>query len=421
MNKRERKEQELDDVGRELKRAKKWVTKLEKRQKNLEHSVYGFVGVFDKLPRELIFLILDCLFLGDLKTSFGGFRKPPPERSSFRASGPVSVFRFFITCQSALQLREEWCRHAYTKLGGLEDLSSAYAWMRDSIPKIHIVNPLYMGIVVKPKTSTWYPRTYHMTKMAFQVLENLQNFNFEKMPRTMAYIIDLACVVPESAVKTFLACKIVHKIERSVWMRMVDSFVPSMDFSKAIDILSNPNDVHDTLMHICSRDRGKWLHAYSDCLMLIDSSWYHHEPVRLMKILLRAYQPGWFQCWDDIETQSRSFNASTRLENVRKVIPVFVKHAPSELLHLPKTLGGEDVGRFQLLLHNIDLVMSSDVLCRVKLTGSYCPREQENVRVYKDIKARGGSIHLNNLLECAMCANFALECLDLVVIGAPLV
>jgi len=91
-----------------------------KRLRNLEVSLVQSLGplsYFSLLPVELLCYILDLVFLDEITTTAVTSKGRATKRF-------LSVFQFFLTCKTALDLRVAWCTQMYRKIGGVEQPKS---------------------------------------------------------------------------------------------------------------------------------------------------------------------------------------------------------------------------------------------------------------------------------------------------------
>jgi hypothetical protein len=373
-----------------------------KRLRALESSLHQSLGplsCFSLLPAELVFHILDLVFLSDV-TSYDC------EATYVRSHYPNSVFCFFVTCKTAHRLREEWCRHLYRKLGGVEQLPDAFSWMSrnwsvilDNCVRPHrIFTFLELGIVLE--------RGY-LTRLTNKTLnEDVENFvrtiSIKPCgPMTLKYVVNhvlTKSVHLSWSLFRLLVYNHAHTIPRDSWLAVVDHAVEKRSAADVARFLVKCTDPHGAVDRLCTTP-ANWSAAF----------WWglkHGHPQTFINILNKFVEFDEIRCWGDMR-QPPEYQ-SNYLSN----LDVFLEHAPQSLLDMPDVVGGTP-GRAPLILDNIDEIMVYKHYSRVHLSGYYEPK-RTNYIVYERIDECGGRVQVVHFLDTVHYLKQSLVCLKYV-------
>ena len=370
-----------------------------KRLRALEASLHQSLGplsCFSMLPTELVFHILDLVFLSDV-ASFDS------ATTYVRNFYPKSVFCFFLTCKTAHGLREEWCRHFYRKLGGIEHLTDAFSWMSRNSSSIldNCVQPhriftfLELGIVLERGC---------LDQMTTQTMaEDMENF-VRKIamktcgPMTLKYVVNhVLTKSPGLSWSLFrlLVYNHAHNIARDLWFALVHHAAEQRSVEDVTRFIVKCTDPHGAVDQLCTTP-ARWSAAF----------WWglkHGHPQTFINILNKFVEFEEIQCWGDMG-QPPEYQ-SNYLSN----LDVFLEHAPQSLLDMPDVVGGSP-GRAPLILDNIDEIMVYKHYSRVHLSGYYEPK-RTNYIVYERIDECGGRVQVVHFLDTVHYLKQSLDCL----------
>lgn len=362
-----------------------------KRLRALEASLHQSLGplsCFSMLPTELVFHILDLVFLSDV-ASIDGY--------------PKSVFHFFLTSKTAHGLREEWCRHLYRKLGGIEHVTDAFSWMSrnssaiiDNCVQPHRISTfLELGIVLERGC---------LNQMTNQTMkEDVENFvrkiSFKPCgPMTLKYVVNhvlTKSVGLSWSLFRLLVYNHAHNIARDSWFALVDHAAEQRSVADVTRFIVKCTDPHGAVDRLCTTP-AHWSGAF----------WWglkHGHPQTFINILNKFVKFDEIQCWGDmgqpLEYQS----------NYLSNLGVFLEHAPQSLLDMPDVVGGTP-GRAPLILDNIDEIMVLEHYSRLHLSGYY-DTKTTNYRVYERIDECGGRVHVTHFLETVKYIKQSLVCM----------
>jgi hypothetical protein len=382
---------DLRDLRRRAAEAKSAHKRLKALVRARETEVYGALGRLAVLPTEIVFAILDALFVAEVREYFQLAQR------GHRGRPPVSAFRLFMACRDTLALREEWCAHAYRRLGGAEDGVDGWAWMRFNLLRlmslitkfpagrgsssggkpINASNVLTLGII--PERG-WLvdilgPANFCKPRKLRKLSHWWRPGLLSTLPNTATYLL----TIPETRahfVGMFASTGVHSHIDRGVWL----DALRSVRAQEVVTALST-SDRSDTLVELCDTpDRWAPFFVHN----LLHDHW-SMCPANLVA-LLRVYQATWFQCWADM-------GCTTKMKCADHRVAIMMQHAPQELLDMPQRASGNSgPGRSSFVFHNLVAMMQSPHWQRARLSGVYYPLVRSEV-VYARIQQCGGRIH----------------------------
>lgn len=372
---------------------------LKAQLKAREAEVYGALGRFAMLPVEIVFAILDALFMAEL-------REYPPVCWTLEPDRPpVSAFRFFLTCADARALRNDWCVHAYRLLGGAENVVDGWQWMQHWLPDVvSFITNSEAALVFCTGIIPERGRLGEVTHANFCDPRRLQTVAarwhsdaVNACPNTAAYLLRF----PETRhefVGLLARTGASKALGPGVWLGALRC-LPVPD---AVQILSRFDEA-GAITALCAADRHTWAQFFVH--NLLDS-----KDTRLANLvaLLGVYQSGWFQCWDDMGLVGAIKTCTSER------VMAMVEHAPVELLGLPQRAPGDaGPGRSSFVRGHVAAMMQSPHWHRVPLSGIYHPKLRCLV-VYTRIRQCGGRIHPSALMCSAGNLHDLEGCLPLV-------
>jgi hypothetical protein len=368
---------------------------LFKRLKTLQKEVAAALGplsLFSVLPLEILYSILDDLFLTELHGE---------------SPNDCSTMRFFLTCRAARSLRESWCQHMYRKLGGMGQPRSCFQWFTQHYSYIkHYLhrrpsNLLFMDVIVErgclSSVNTVEAEVHNFVTTSWCMNKHLH-------PNVVASVTDYALERPAFPCVDVLQLLFMCKYDDDdKWTQVLARALEQTGFEEVVDHLVKHNDENGRIVPLCDTPT-KWIYAFWGCL--------RRGPPKTCRNLYGAFVNfPQIKCWGDIENSEDSHISTLSIHTL-------LECAPQELLDLPDVVGGVP-GRSRVVVTNIHAYMRDQSWERLKLSGVYRPHTTDSV-VYSRIVLCGGcKVPLLHFVEHVHDATKAILCLPFVDCSLP--
>lgn len=390
---------ELGVVVREYNDVRQRYKRLKQRKRALEQDAYGALGpCFGRLPRELLWAVLDWEFMGALRAGEDARR----------------VFVFFQLCRAAAEERNAWCVHAYRALGGLEDLTDGWAWMQRYLVcltrslKEKETRLLGLGICSAAGKLPLQPHPDWESGDIdlFLSTPTRTEFLLPPMRGTALYVLRHPETPRKRMLRAYILTGMDAEMPRQEWRQVIES----LDFYTVADVLGGHEQYHALLLQLGDTP-ARWAYLFVGAVACSN--------VSLMVALLEKWPAGKFRCWRDLFTVGQPASQSFFRDShkTRGVTRAFAEHAPRGLLDMPEVVGGEP-GRAAFIVDNVALLMRCPHWQRVHLSGTYVVDVCHEV-VFQRVQECGGRVHPDSILQHSRTAGDALPLVGLVARMEP--
>lgn len=278
------------------------------KRARLHDEYYGAFSFFSMLPLEIIFMILEYVFVAHTRHG-----------QCLKAS-----FNFFLTCKGAHLLGISFYRHIYRFVGGVcDDYVPPFEVFTKTLQELswsaHSKNALALMRIGIDKTLTVNRGLYtdRLTPSPFKMSYSISTMDAKMKCPALTRVI-LSTEGP-NAIETIIDHALVDTIPRKEWLLRLKRESPEY----LVQIAYFLDQGFPTLVSLIDsltkwRDVAVYLYKLS---------------VQQIGKLLTILQPDWLTCWRDV------FDTWNWQDDLTEAV---VLYAPEWLLRLPYTEGGDD-------------------------------------------------------------------------------